>query len=39
MHVQPDILGGPFPESRSLPRSMVIRHLHDTRKGRALNMR
>jgi hypothetical protein len=28
MHVQPDIPGRPFPESRSLPRSMVIRPFH-----------
>jgi hypothetical protein len=39
MHVQRHMFGGAFHESRSLLRSMAIRHLHGSSKGRALNMR
>jgi len=37
--VQRDILGGPFRESRSLLWSTGLGRLHDSSKGRALNMR
>jgi hypothetical protein len=40
MHIQRDILGGPFHESRSLLLgSMGLRRFHGSSKGRAFNMR
>ena len=39
VHVQRDILGSPFHESRSLLWSTGLGRLHGNSKGRALNMR
>jgi hypothetical protein len=39
MHIERDILGGAFHESRSLLWSTDLRQLHGSSKGRALNMR